>query len=691
MSKRRITRREFLYGGSMAAAALLAACAAPATPTQAPKPTAVAQPTKPPATTVPPTQAPAATAAPTKAPATAAPTAAPAAKYKEAPQFAELVKQGKLPPVDQRLPANPMVIKPVEKIGKYGGTWRTGLRGGQDTAWLVRTIGYEHLVRWDPDWTTVIPNVAESFQASPDGSEFTLKLRKGMKWSTGDPFTADDVVFAFDDVLFNSEVNPAPPSWLTTAGKAGTITKVDDYTVKLKFATPNGLFLQRLATPSGNDLTRFPSKYLKQFHKKYTPEDKLKPLIEAEKVEDWVKLFRTKGWDITGTPYNAQWANKDLPTLHGWHLTTPYTGSGRVVAERNPYYWKVDTEGNQLPYLDKVVFEVGEDVQVLVLKAMNGEIDMMDRHIATNANKAVFTDNMQKGGYKFFETIPSSMNNMVISFNLSTKDAALAPIFQNKDFRIGMSYAINRQELIDVVWVGQGEPWQCAPRPTSPFYNEKLAKQYTEYDVKKANEHLDKVLPKKDAEGFRLRPDGKRFTFTVEVNITNKERVDAMALIQRYWQAVGIDAQFKAEDRALLYTHKDANELEAGVWGGDGGLDVVLEPRWYFPFSNESQYAVGWAQWYNKDPRGVEPPPTPKKQMELYEQLKATGDAKKQEELMKQILQIAQEEFYAIGIALPANGYGIVKNNFKNVPKIMPGSWLYPNPAPSNPCQYYVE
>jgi peptide/nickel transport system substrate-binding protein len=316
---------------------------------------------------------------------------------------------------------------------------------------------------------------------------------------------------------------------------------------------------------------------------------------------------------------------------------------------------------------------------------------MMDRHIATNSNKPVFVDNMKKGDYSFFETIPSSMNGMVLSLNQTHKDKQLRTIFQDLNFRAGLSHAINRKEMIDVLWVGQGEPWQLAPRPTSPYANEKLAKQYTEFDVKKANEYLDKVLPKKDANGMRLMPDGKPMAFTMEISNTGKEWMDAGPMLQKYWKAVGIDMTPKVEDRALMYTRKDANEFDAMVWGGDGGLDVVLEPRWYFPYSAESQFGELWQYWYNKDPRGEEPPAAQKKQMELYDQLKATGDTKKQDELMKQILQIAQEQFNAIGIVLPTNGYGIVKNNFKNVPKTMPGAWLYPNPGPTNPEQYFID
>ncbi len=638
--------------------------------------------------------------APTQQPPGATPTS-PAGKIqqptKEAPQLAALVKEGKLPPLEQRLPKNPLSIKPVEKVGQYGGTWRTALLGGQDTAWLTRTLDNENLVRWDIEWKKVIPNVAESFEANKDATEFTFKLRQGMKWSDGKPFTADDILFWFEDVAMNKELNPGGlPSWMKSGGKNGTVEKIDQYTVKFKFPSPNGLFLQRLATPDGAPPTTFPKQYLSQFHVKYNTTN-LDQLIKDAKAENWVKLFQLKGSSVPGVPgSDARWSNKDMPTLYGWVLTTAYGEGTRVVAERNPYFWKVDAEGNQLPYLDRIVYDVMQDKEVLVLKAVNGEIDMMDRHIATPSNKAVFSDNMQKGQYRFFETIPSSMNDLIIALNLTHKDKTMREIFNNKDFRIGLSYAINRRELIDLVWVSQGQPYQAAPRPTSPFYNEKLAKQYTEYDVAKANQSLDKAgYSKKDAEGFRLGPDGKRISFVVEVTgATGTDRVDAMKLIQGYWKKVGIDMQVKEEDRTLLYTRKEANEHDAVVWGGDGGLDVVLEPRWYFPYSTESNYAEAWVMWWNPggNPRTApeEPPAQVKKQIEFYQQLTATGDEAKQTELMKQLLDIAADQFYVIGISLSPNGYGIVKNNFFNVPKIMPGAWLYPNPAPTNPVQYFI-
>jgi peptide/nickel transport system substrate-binding protein len=617
----------------------------------------------------------------------------------EAPMLAERVQAGDLPPLAERIPANPAVVEPVEGPGQYGGVWHSGLRGGQDNAWLTRIMGYDYLVRWDVNWEEVLPNLAESFESNADATEYTFVLREGTKWSDGEPFTADDIVFWYEATIANEDYEAIHPvaSWLMAGDEPVVVEKVDDYTVKFVFTSPNGLFLQRLATPSGASPTRFPAHYCSQFHADYNTEN-LDELIAENEATDWVNLFELKCGNVEGTPYDALWYNADLPTLYAWDITTPYGGnSTQVVAERNPYYWKVDTEGRQLPYIDRLEAEIGDDVQVLVLRAMNGEIDMQDRHIASLDNKAVFADNMETGDYRFFDTIPSSMNTNAIAFNLTHKDPVKREIFQNKDFRIALSHAINRQEIIDVVYVGQGEPYQLAPRPTSPFYNERLAKQYTEYDPDLANEMLDAIFPEKNADGIRLGPDGNPIAFNVEVDATQTDRINVLELVRGYWEAVGIQANIVAEDRSLLYTRKNGNEHDVAVWGGDGGLDVILEPRWYFPFSDESWYAEAWVSWY-ENPSGEgaltapeEPPAETKQQMELYDQIKASGDPAEQAELMNQILEIAADQFYAIGISLGAPGYGIVKNTFHGVPSPHPGAWLYPNPGPTHPEQYWIE
>ena len=465
----------------------------------------------------------------------------------EAPALAAMVADGSLPPLEERLPVNPMVVEPEESVGQYGGTWHAGLRGGSDNAWIFRTIAYEPLVRWTRDWTGIQPNVAESWEVNEDATEFTFKLREGMKWSDGEPFTADDIVFWYEDILMNEELTPTPNDWFLAGGEPGVVEKIDDYTVKFSFAAPYGAFLLKLASADMIEITSTPRHYMEQFHPDYNPE----AVAQAEEAgfDSWVSYFENINEGGCCGYYN----DADLPVLWPWNLTVGYgENTTQITAERNPYYWKVDTEGNQLPYIDSVVYDVGNDVEVLVLKAMNGEIDYQDRHINAFNNKAVFFDNMEQGGYVLTNQVPADSNVMEISLNLVHPDPVKQEIFTNKDFRIGLSHAINRQEIIDLIFVGQGEPWQAAPLPESPYYNERLATQYLEYDVDLANEYLDKAgYTERDGDGFRLGPDGNRISFLIDVPTVNVQMIDILELVEGYWAEVGIEMKANVIDRAL--------------------------------------------------------------------------------------------------------------------------------------------
>jgi len=595
-----------------------------------------------------------------------------------------------LPPVAERIGGMPLVLDPIDAVGTYGGTWRTALIGGQDTAWLERTVNYDNLLAWSVDWSEALPNLAHAYEVSADGASYTFHLRPGTKWSDGEPFSSADVEFYVNAFRNNTELNPAP------ADNPFTIEVIDDVTFTVTFERPNGFYLRRLCEAAGVDWTRYPRHYLEQFHKDFNPD--IDTLVAEAGVADWVELFRTKGGGIPGTPYDARWANPELPRLHAWRLVEPYGEGTRVSFERNPYYWKVDPSGQQLPYIDEVVFDVLEDPEVLLLRASNGEIDMHARHITTDTNKPVLAENRETGGYEFFEIVPSSMNTVVFALNQTHKNETLRGIFQNKDFRVGLSHAINRQEIIDVVFVSQGEPWQLGPRADTPWYNETLAKQFTEYDVDLANEALDKVLPDKDGSGMRLLPGGEPFSFVIDVAAEiNPFWTDAANLVIGYWQAVGVTATLNSIDRSLMYTRKDANEHDCSVWGGDGGLnDAMLEARWYFPHSLESLWGIAWVVAAGRaggtpQAEAMDPPESIAQQEALYLQIEQEPDAAKQDELFNQLLAIAQENFNAIGISLPALGYGIKKSNLKNVPASMPGAWLYPNPAPSKPETYFFE
>ena len=270
--------------------------------------------------------------------------------------------------------------------------------------------------------------------------------------------------------------------------------------------------------------------------------DDVQALVEAEPAAaDWIQLFNLKAGPMD-TP--LFWQNPDRPTLHAWHLTNAYGATDRVVAERNPYYYKVDSEGQQLPYIDRITYDQVEDVETILLKAFNGEIDYMLRHIGRPANKAALTDNMDRGKYRFFDVGDLPANIMILMMNLNHEDPVKREVIGNEDFRIGVSHAMNRQEIIDLLYFGAGDPAQTAPVKSSDLYNEEWAKQFTEYDVDLANEYLDKVLPEKDAEGFRIGPDGNRFTLIFLVaDVFGLQYPDAMELIQTYARDVGLDSR----------------------------------------------------------------------------------------------------------------------------------------------------
>jgi peptide/nickel transport system substrate-binding protein len=565
--------------------------------------------------------------------------------------------------------------------------------GGSDTPWIMRTVSYENLMRWSPDWAKVIPNIAESVEVNDNATAFTFHLRTGMKWSDGAPFTADDIRFWYEDLFLNPEFTPSPAEpFINVDGSPLGFEMIDATSFTFTFAEPKGLFLQYLATARPLDIAtvRYPRHYLEAYHPKYNAE--VQKEVEAAGQTNWVGLMVDK---------SNYWTNTEVPTINAWVFTQGY-GSGTATqarAERNPYYWKVDTEGNQLPYIDTRYFDILSDAQVLVTKTLAGEIDFQDRNLAVPANKPVLFQGLDQAKIEFFEESPTAPNYIVLMFNLNNKDDAKRQVFQDKNFRIGLSLAMDRAEILDVIWLGQGTVAQTSVQPGSVYYSEQLAKQFTELDLAKANEHLDKVLPEKDGSGMRLGPDGKPFAFTFAYSAANTVFGDALELVAQQWRKVGIEMVPTPLDRTLIQTRQDAGELEGVAWerGGGAGQEVVLDPRWWFPSNLDSYYwAPAWTAWFlgvdaaTAQVQPQEPPSPVKKQMELYGQLQSSADPDEQVRLMNEILQIAADEFWTMGIAWPAAGYGVKRTNFMNVPASMPASWIYPTPGPTNPEQYYM-
>ena len=608
---------------------------------------------------------------------------------REAPAVAALVAEGKLPKLADRLPVSPLVVTPLEKVGTYGGQLRRGLRGSADHNGILRMVGNQGLVRWNAAFTAVLPNVVEKWEVNAGSTEFTFHLRKGMRWSDGAPFTADDIVFAIEDCCKNSELYRSVPSTLVIANKPGTATKIDDVTVKVTFEAPYALFLEIMATPLGQHPTLFPKHYAQQFHPKYN--SKVADLVKAANVSDWGALFRSKLGDIE---IPLRWGNPEKPVLDPWIVQEPYTGGAtRVLMRRNPYFWQVDTDGRQLPYIDAVNFGISQDVESLMLDVISGKLDIQDRHIDTLQNKPTLSQNAAKGGYRLIELINSGSQQCQIYFNMLHKDPKMRAFFGNKTVRQALSSGIDRAEIIELVYLGQSEPYQAGPRPGHPWYHEKLARQFSKFDKAGANAMLDAAgYNKKNGQGQRLHPDGTKVFFAIDVIPTlYPDLVDTLELVKRHWTGIGIDCKVNTIERSLYYTRGDSNEHDCAVWPGSGGLDPMLDPRDFFAQHPQgSRYGLPWTQWYVSNGRdGEEPPESQKQRMKLFDVARGTADMAKRGAAMKELFDLTAEAFETVGVCLAVNAFGVANLKLRIVPLKMPASWSWPNPGPSLPQQYF--
>ena len=285
----------------------------------------------------------------------------------EPPMLQLEVKTGKLPPVEKRLPLKPMVVNaPAE--GNYGGSLNMLVGRSRDTR-LLTVYGYARLVGYDTN-LNLVPDILESFEVK-DGRIFTLRLRKGHRWSDGEPFTAEDFRYYWEDVANNRELSPSgPPRDLTVDGEPAKFEVLNEFTVRYSWPRPNPQFLPRMAGASPLFVYR-PSHYLKAYHKKY-----------SEKVRKAEAAGTAKRrWSATHNRMDNMYEsdNPDLPTLQPW-VNSTRAPADRFVAVRNPYFHRVDQAGRQLPYIDRVILAVA-DPKLIPAKTGAGEADLQARDL----------------------------------------------------------------------------------------------------------------------------------------------------------------------------------------------------------------------------------------------------------------------------------------------------------------------
>ncbi|PNH92845.1 ABC transporter substrate-binding protein [Vibrio diazotrophicus] len=610
-----------------------------------------------------------------------------AGTYNEAPQLNELVKSGKLPKVEERLPENPLVVEPNESIGQYGGTLNL-VGKAMDNGHRIRTIAYDNLFNFDTTYSKVIPNLAVGFTSNTENTEFTIQLRKGVKWSDGTTFTADDIAFYINEIIGDPEHSGNRPLALP-AHDSAKAEVIDAHTVKITLAKPNGMFIRTLATVDSESFTAFPKHYCSQFMPKFN--DKAVENAKAKGFDSWRQYASTR---CEAHYFLEHHANVDRPVLTAWKVTTPPgPNATHAVYERNPYYWQVDTEGNQLPYLDSVRWRYSEDQEEMVLRAANGETDFQHRDIGQTSYRSLLIENEEKGNYTY-KFRPSTLSTeLALPLNQTSKDPLKRELFSNKDFRIALSHAIDRSEISETVYSGVVGPHQAAPTDISPFYDKDAVEQYTQYDVKKANKILDDLgLTKRDAEGYRLLKNGERLRIEA-ISETRRKGVfaDALELIKNQWKDVGIFLDIRIIESNHLINLRLTNDFDLIPNLGEGGVGVIDEARYYFPFSPESTWGMGYYLWANEPTNefAVEPPAYVKQQLELWKKVTETSSQEEQQKYMKEIMQIAKENFYVIGTveAMPAGV--VVSNKLHNVPENMPQSWNFPTPGPMRMSQLW--
>lgn len=526
--------------------------------------------------------------------------------YTESPMLAERVAAGELPPIEDRLPLEPYVVRADDlvvgmdfQIGKHGGIIRlpSDSPGGDPHIY----IAFNEPLIWAPGAFEydmgIHGNVARDWESNEDGSEYTIYLREGLKWSDGVPVTTEDVRFSYEDVLLNEEITPVFPTWLRTGNRSDgtpmTIEIVDDYTFKIIFDGPYGSFPAQLAIAGWHSYAEFlrPKHYLTQFHIDYTPLEDLQPLMEAESIpeDQWFNLFNDRQlgsnlWKLTHE------GGLGHPALTPWIITR--SESGVFTFERNPYYFKVDEAGNQLPYIDGIRSEVIQDREAMFARAIMGEFDYIGERSSLK-NLPLMAEAEEDGILKI--TLPR-MHRVPVDYklNLTYQDPVFQEVVSDVRFRKALDHAINRPEILQTFYLNQ-----FAQLPTQV--------SNSEFSVEKANQLLDEMgMTERGDDGFRLSPSGEPFSILIEIGAHSQDHVPMAELITEYWKDVDINASVRAGDATLINERVLANEVQGtGIWAH---VDIWPSAGWddYLP---HNQWGRGWHDWYtSQGESGIEPP-----------------------------------------------------------------------------------
>ena len=678
---------------------ILAACGTPTAvvtiPTQPPAPTNTAVAPAVPTATNPPsqataTQAPVAAATATSAP-TSAPTAAPAQaagpydnylfatvdeyktfsgktidKFAESPSLTAQVTAGKLPPLEQRLPKDVAVIKTREgAAAKFGGEMHLlGIMDGTDLFTTFTEDMQQGLTTSDVNYNTH-PDIAKGWKLSADMKTLTLYLRQGMKWSDGTNFNADDFVFWYQDILQNTDLNPDIDPGYMPGGQLMGLKKIDDYTLEYTFAAPYPRAVERIV---GSHIY-WPAQFFKQYLPKYNKD--ADALAKSEGATTWQQAVQAHGSYANDTK---------APTLNPWILSEMSSSSGLWV--RNPYYFRVDTDGNQLPYVDSLLITVVQSYDnTSPVKVMAGE-DQYETQGLGVSDYPVLKQQEAQGDYKVY-LYPDTATSTAMGFalNYTVQDPVLNKIFNDLRFRQALSLAINRDDISQTIFFGKTVPFTSPASSAWTGYEDWMGTYYAQHDVAKANALLDDMGLKWDSSHqYRLRSDGKPLEILGEQTLDYLSYADALLqLVAKNWADIGVKFTPKFEPGDVLIPRYVANEQEIGIWNSDGGSEATarsaypirLEPPWHWMGTDCcAMSSYPWRQWLDTNgAQGIEPPAEIKQlYKDVNDWLNTPAGTPEYTALIKKIITTNVNNLYFFGtVSAPPRVFAI-SNKIGNMP-----------------------
>jgi len=611
-------------------------------------------------------------------------------KFNEAPMLRTMVAAGEIPPMEKRLPEDPQVIAPVEEIGQYGGTWH--LPYSDPGMGTLKMIMYDPPVRTNREASGYIPGLLKKWEYSNGGRTLTFYFRRGLKWSDGHPFTTEDLRFWWEDLATNEEYNVVlPPGWLYNEDRTlAKVKYIDDYTISFTFKEPHYDVPRYISCGFWNwEPIMKPKHYLKQFHPKYNPE-----------MKDYTTLTDKDVW----------WQNPDYPTLFAWHVVE-YKPGARVTFERNPYYWKIDTAGNQLPYIDRIEAKYVKEPEVRLLQAVRGEYDATFRGVHDIRQIPLLKEKEKDGDYRVIlwkngaGGWPALLVNQTYNVE-KTKDPFMRELLRNKKFRRALSLAIDRKRINNVVFDGMAKPenftlgtetLQLRSPEGKKIYRE-WADSYAEYDPKKANELLDEIgLTKRDKEGFRTRPDGSRLEVVIDITGWSLVEVntESAPIIKKNWEAVGIRTILNPVYGTPEETLRETESIYQMRMCHVAHLDGWESETFIFPTQGPRMWPgiTGWftgGARYKEEPK---PGSVEERLLELYYKGISTPDVEKRTQILYDAIRIHIEEGpFCIGICAGQPAPIVIKNNFRNVPEYgILGPWSPGFPGAANSEQFFIK